>query len=151
MDERDGRREVVATDSHRAAATRPEGHYHRVCRRVEGIPGSNRDGVSEGDGAAVYRAHGAEQLGICELEGTQDSGGRSADDLSVGHYRRSRAAAGRVRKAVEWSIRVDRENVASALERDHAIVRVSGGDPAGDLHDQRGRVVEHDVAESDQD
>ncbi len=95
----------------------------------------------------MHRAHGAQQLGICELKERR----ALAEDLR-GIYRAPTAEAGReLRRALEPQVRRYRQAVAKALGRHQSAVCVTGRDPARDLHQQRGRIAAHDTAQGDQD
>ena len=59
---------------------------------LKGFPDAIGSGLSENNGAAVHRAYGAEQPGICELEGAQDGCAGFAGDLSGRDGGTSRAA-----------------------------------------------------------
>src|SRR5205085_5617064 len=87
----------------------------------------------------------------CELERTQDGGTGSAGDLSGRNRGGSRAAFDGIRGAMGCQVRFDRQDVAAALGWDRALVRISGGDSAGDLYDQCGGVSAHEFAQGDQD
>ena len=117
---------------------------------LKGFPEAIGTCVSEDGSAAVHRAYGSEQPGVCELERAEKGGARSAADLSGGHGRGSRRAPGGVRGTLGRQICRDRQDVATALGGHHAFVWVSGRDSAFDLHDQHRGVSAHDVAQGHQ-
>jgi hypothetical protein len=106
---REGAKEVLglwtSADSDRDPQPRRAGHSNRVRGRAARIPGSDSGGVSEGGSAAMHRAHGTQQLSVCELERPQAGGRGSEVDLSRGDGRRSRAAAAGVRRHLGRQVR----------------------------------------------
>ena len=115
---------------------RREGDPDRLRGRVERIPGSDPGGVSENGSAVMHRAHGAQQPGVCELERAQAGSRGSQADLPRGDGGRSRAAACRIRSTLGCPVCGDRQDVAQELGRHQSAIRVSGRDPAIDLHHQ---------------
>lgn len=48
-----------------------------------------------------------------------------------------------------WPVPIDRPFLAAKLGASHAVVRLSGGNPQGDLHHQRHRIDQQEVDEAD--
>ena len=80
-DERHGGSQAVVTDIDGAEEPRSARDSDCLHRRIERLSGSNRNGISPHDRAALYRALSEKQSGVCELEGAQDGRARSAVDL----------------------------------------------------------------------
>jgi putative transposase len=68
-DERHGGSQAVAADSDRTAQPRSAGHPGGLRGWAERIPGCDRGGLSENDGAIVHCIYGAQQSCVRELEG----------------------------------------------------------------------------------
>src|SRR5207248_4445358 len=66
-----------------------------------------------------------------------------ADVLKVGHH-------GSICREMGWSLSNDQPDVAPELGASHAVLRLSGRHSQGDLYHQRGRVVEYELAQGDQ-
>ena len=65
---------------------------------------------------------------------------RPEEDLSGGDGARGRAGVGGFRSSLGREVSDDQQDVACEVDRHHHAVRLSAGDPQGDLHDQRDRI-----------
>jgi hypothetical protein len=134
VDQRNRGSQAVAADTDGTAPSWGAGHPDRLRGWAKRIPGCDRRGVSANHGAAVHRAHGAEQFRIRELERAQSRGQGFTGDLPCDDGAGSRATLAGIRRDLGRQISAHREAVAAALGRHHPAVRVSRGDPPGDLH-----------------
>src|SRR6202522_2857746 len=116
----------------------------------DGIPQSDRDGVSAGAGAVVHRSPGAGVAELRDLETAQGSGCGPAVDLSGDDGGRGQNPAGYIRREMGPGLSNHRADVAPELGAPDAVLRLSGGHSQSDLHDQRHRVAEHVATQSDQ-
>ena len=85
------------------------------------------------------------------LETTAGSGCRPAQHLYGRDGGGCGSSTGRIRGEVGSEPSDDQSGVAAELGADHAVLRLPCRDPQGDLHDQRGRVAEHESAQDHQD
>src|SRR5581483_1419028 len=144
------RRQVVAADPDRDSQSWGTGYFGCLRGWIERISGSDCDRLSAHGGAVVYRAHGAQQPGLRELERAQASGRRSAAYLPGTHSGSGRSGIGSLRRVLDGQVCGDWKAVAAALDRHQPAVCLSGRDPEGDLYDQRSGIAAHDIAENDQ-
>jgi len=101
---------------------RRAGYLHCLRGRTDGLSGRHQCRVFPDEGAAVHRAHGAQLATLRFLEGSQEGGRRSAENLSVGQRGGSRAGTGCLCRWMGWQIPIHQPDVASALaESDHAV------------------------------
>ena len=138
-----GGREVLAVGDERARGARRPGRADRGGGRPERLPGGDRGGLPGRRGADLHRASHALFAGARRLEGTQGTGRGDPPDLPGADRRGGGSGAGRLRgRAVEREVPRHRQKLAGGVGSGGAVLRVLGGDPAGDLHDQRDREPE---------
>src|SRR5215469_16432732 len=125
--------------------------FYRLHRWLEGFSRGDRGGVSPGTSAVMHCAPGQSELELRVVEAAAAGSGGTEGDLRSGDGISGRDRVGAVRTALESDPSGDGPDLAAKLGADHPVFPVPGGDPEGDLYDERGGVAEHDAAQSDQD